>query len=503
MAKTYEPIATQTLVSDSATVTFSNIPDTYTDLVIIGSARSTRSAANDDIRMRFNDDTNNNYSATMIRGTGATADSARDTNQSYIGRLEIEADSATSDVFTSININLISYSNTNVFKTVIGTSSSSTSSIRKIAGLYRSTNSINIITLYALNGSLKSGSTFSLYGIKAKSPVLPLLSEDAVGATTASVTIDNYDAGLTYTATSSAGTATVSTNTVSVTGLNPDSNVDITVTATNGANSSSSNTISITTGPTATGGTVTTSDGYRYHTFTSSDNFVLNASNIEIEYLIVAGGGSGGKFGGGGGGGGLISGSSNSFVQDSYPIVVGSGGAGVSATSNGNSGTASSAFSLSATGGGGGARQGNSGISGGSGGGGGAPAISGPNTNGGGSVSGQGNPGGQGIANTGSGGGGGGAGSAGGNARTPGRGGNGGSGYQWVNSITYAGGGGGGSSTSGGPGGAGGGGSGIGTAGNASPGTGNTGGGGGGASNVAGYSSGNGGPGIVIIRYAI
>lgn len=53
-----------------------------------------------------------------------------------------------------------------------------------------------------------------------------------------------------------------------------------------------------------TGGTVTTADGYRIHTFTSTGTFTCTKAG-EVEYLVVAGGGGGGgAYGAGGGAGG-------------------------------------------------------------------------------------------------------------------------------------------------------------------------------------------------------
>ena len=56
----------------------------------------------------------------------------------------------------------------------------------------------------------------------------------------------------------------------------------------------------------ATGGTITEVGAYRYHTFTSSGNFVVSAVGEDantLEYLVVASGGGGHRFGGGGAGG--------------------------------------------------------------------------------------------------------------------------------------------------------------------------------------------------------
>lgn len=80
----------------------------------------------------------------------------------------------------------------------------------------------------------------------------------------------------------------------------------------------------------ATGGTVTTSAGYTYHTYTTSGTFTpLTSGPLTIEYLTVAGGGGGSDVhGGGGGAGGFLSGSSLVFPGRTYSIIIGAGGAG-------------------------------------------------------------------------------------------------------------------------------------------------------------------------------
>ena len=83
----------------------------------------------------------------------------------------------------------------------------------------------------------------------------------------------------------------------------------------------------------ATGGTETTVDNYKYHTFTSSGNFIPTTAG-EVEYLCVAGGGGGGSgnggpsaSGGGGGAGGMIT-STLHVTPQTYAIVIGPGGTG-------------------------------------------------------------------------------------------------------------------------------------------------------------------------------
>jgi hypothetical protein len=94
----------------------------------------------------------------------------------------------------------------------------------------------------------------------------------------------------------------------------------------------------------ATGGTITTSGGYKIHTFTSTSSFVLTANpNSELFEIFALGGG------GNGGGGGNVStynwagvgGAPGSFVHKSFTITTGThtvtiGGSGGGATSLGS-----------------------------------------------------------------------------------------------------------------------------------------------------------------------
>lgn len=237
--------------------------------------------------------------------------------------------------------------------------------------------------------------------------------------------------------------------------------------------------------------------------------------NYTIEYLIVAGGGGGGsKRGGGGGAGGYYTGTLTVLPTSGYPITIGGGGNGSSAgLNNATNGVNSTAFSQTAIGGGRGAGYDTTllanGVSGGSGGGAARGETSAPSSTGGAGTAGQGNAGGNSNASFSNGAGGGGAGSA-GSAPPSGVGGAGGAGLNWQSLGTfYAGGGGGGAATTADAGGAGGNGGG-GYGGGASPspmndgtaGTANRGGGGGGAGDAPTFVGGNGGSGVVILRYS-
>jgi hypothetical protein len=167
MPKTYEPIATQTLGSDTATVTFSTIPQTYTDLVLVCLTRSTRAAnAGDSMRIRFNSDTGTNYSTTVLQGSVDGAESTRFTSATS-AYMRIPAATATANVFSPSIWNIMNYSNITTYKTTLQKGTSVTDQVELDVSLWRNTAAITTIDISTSNGNLVSGSTFTLYGIKA------------------------------------------------------------------------------------------------------------------------------------------------------------------------------------------------------------------------------------------------------------------------------------------------------------------------------------------------
>lgn len=131
----------------------------------------------------------------------------------------------------------------------------------------------------------------------------------------------------------------------------------------------------------ATGGTITyASDGYTYHTFTSSGTFTPSQNLTNVDYLVVAGGGGGSNTGAGGGAGGLRSTmyqtgggaaleSQLSLTSGTgYTVTVGAGGSG-DTTSAGSNSVFGSITSLGGGCGGGNQVGRYNGVSGGSGGG--------------------------------------------------------------------------------------------------------------------------------------
>jgi hypothetical protein len=168
MATTYEPIATTTLGSDAASYTFSTISGSYTDLVLISSVRSTRAAADDSVYIRINSDTGSNYSNTVVKGNGSSASSNRNSNTTALYLADnIDAANQAAGTFSPMITNFENYSNATTYKTVLSRHNQAAGEVAAVVGLWRSTSAITSIQIYCAIGNLKSGSTFTLYGIKA------------------------------------------------------------------------------------------------------------------------------------------------------------------------------------------------------------------------------------------------------------------------------------------------------------------------------------------------
>ena len=158
MTATYEKIETQTLASAAASVTFSSIPQTYTDLVIVFSGSATSSNT---LFYRFNGDSSGIYSDTYIYADGS-AGSGRHTSQTLIYGAGVNTSQCTQI------INVMNYTNTTNHKTTLlrGNANGFGATVA-FAGLWRSTSAISSIQIYA-GSTFASGSTFTIYGIKAE-----------------------------------------------------------------------------------------------------------------------------------------------------------------------------------------------------------------------------------------------------------------------------------------------------------------------------------------------
>lgn len=165
MANTYQLIEAKTLATSTASVTFSSIASTYTDLAVKVSVRSTRTGtAYDDFNIGFNGSTAS-FTCKSIQGSGSSV-SSFNSNQ-FIGQADTAANTA--NTFSSADIYIPNYASAN-YKSysvdMVQEENGTTAYANLTAGLWSNTAAITSITFSAGAGNLAQYSTFYLYGIK-------------------------------------------------------------------------------------------------------------------------------------------------------------------------------------------------------------------------------------------------------------------------------------------------------------------------------------------------
>lgn len=158
-------MANITLSSSASSVTFSNIPNTYRDLIlIIGSAKST--SGNPAVIARFNSDTGTNYPYVRMTGNGSTAASTAVTNQGFMNFAAAFGINSTENA--TIIVQIMDYSATDKHKSLLVRSNLAGAGVEAIAGRWASTSAITTMEVFNTSSiSFASGSTFALYGVIA------------------------------------------------------------------------------------------------------------------------------------------------------------------------------------------------------------------------------------------------------------------------------------------------------------------------------------------------
>jgi hypothetical protein len=163
MPSTYEPIATIN-AGGTSSATFTSIPSTYTDLIMVwGGSTST---TGQDVRFQVGNgstDTGGNYSFTYLSGSGTAASSGRGIRPANYILTQVSNGTASSNAF---KWHFMNYSNTTTLKTILCRADSAETTA--VVGLWNSTAAINVINVFPTGSTtFTTGSTFTLYGIKA------------------------------------------------------------------------------------------------------------------------------------------------------------------------------------------------------------------------------------------------------------------------------------------------------------------------------------------------
>jgi hypothetical protein len=165
---TYTLIQTITL-STNAGITFSNVPQTYTDLVVVGQLRGLYAASLEVALIQWG--YTQTYSYTAMRSNGSTADSYGGSSAYGLYCNSIPGASTASGIFGTFEAHIFNYTNTTTFKQCIvkqsydyGSSGGGTS---VTCGTRNLTGAITSVEIGGGNNAIVAGSTVSLYGIKA------------------------------------------------------------------------------------------------------------------------------------------------------------------------------------------------------------------------------------------------------------------------------------------------------------------------------------------------
>lgn len=168
MAFTYSKLAESTVgVGGTSAITFNNIPQNYTDLVLKFSLRDNYASVSVNCGIKVNG-SSSNLTGRVLFGTGSAANSTTITDSvAYtVGT------SGTANTFSSSEVYIPNYtSGTNKSMSVESAAESNTATVymQMVAELWSNVTAINQLTLYPVNATLFTQySTATLYGIRVE-----------------------------------------------------------------------------------------------------------------------------------------------------------------------------------------------------------------------------------------------------------------------------------------------------------------------------------------------
>jgi hypothetical protein len=165
MANTLIPIQTYTITSNASSIEFSNIPQNYTDLKIVGSARLTASSFYGYLGHKFNN-SSTGYTARMVNNYVGTVYS--ETGPTTLIRVDVNADTSTGSTFGNYELYIPNYTGSKNKSCSYDwvTENNSTSVYSGFtAALWSNTAAISSIVITPDTGTIMPYSTFTLYGV--------------------------------------------------------------------------------------------------------------------------------------------------------------------------------------------------------------------------------------------------------------------------------------------------------------------------------------------------
>lgn len=173
MALTYIPLYSTTLGSTTNDITFSNIDQTYTDLVCVVTGKGQYTSSTFvDIFMRFNGDTGTNYSQQEAFSFDFSSSLGQQRLNAVAATGFLAADTAMDNSISSIKWEIHDYSATNKWKSGIARSATFESDATFGIGIshYTWRNTAAITSISFRNNDFANGffagTVFDIYGIK-------------------------------------------------------------------------------------------------------------------------------------------------------------------------------------------------------------------------------------------------------------------------------------------------------------------------------------------------
>ena len=169
MANTYTLIEAKTLGSDTASMSFTSIPATYTDLLLLTSVRINRAGVSVNMNLQFNGSSSNYTNLTLYSG-GTTVDSLASSALVGFAYWYSPGNGATADTFSNASVYISNYTSSEYKPISIDSTSENNgtdTNLIAFTGVWQDTAAITSIALSNYQGSnLRQNSTAYLYGIK-------------------------------------------------------------------------------------------------------------------------------------------------------------------------------------------------------------------------------------------------------------------------------------------------------------------------------------------------
>lgn len=163
------PIATTTLTTSTATISFTGIPQNYEHLQIRGILRSDRAGQpKDQLRMQLNSDTGSNYTTHLLSGDGTAAYAAANVGATFINNNSVTGATSTASMYGTVVMDILDYANTNKYTVVrflSGYDTSGAGTVELDSGVWLNTAAVTSISIVTI-GNMIQYSQLALYGIK-------------------------------------------------------------------------------------------------------------------------------------------------------------------------------------------------------------------------------------------------------------------------------------------------------------------------------------------------